>query len=331
MRGRWGLLLALLAVVLPAGAQDDAAEEEEAAEKSEAKRGSDDRLYVHVVRPGETLASVAQRYYGDTRLENVLVAENGLTVEGGAAIVVGLRLAVPHVIYHRVRDGETWNDLATRYYGDPKRAFILIEANDGSIGKPPDGGAELLVPYPLRHVAEQGDTLVRVAKEFYGNGAYAKRLRRFNSIRGNRLKRGQIVLVPLMKLKLSDEGRKIVASETGVEPAAGEVRELQERIDEQLPELRELGSHGRFTEVVALGNQLLGAGRLTGNQIVTIHRQLAVSYVALGRDDLAVRSFEVALGRQPDLELDAMRTAPTVMAAFRKAKASSDEEADEED
>lgn len=325
MKGRWVLPLALATAVLPAGAQDDDEREDEAAEESQTTPASDDRMYMHVVRPGETLASVAQRYYGDTRLENVLVAENGLTVEGGAAIVVGLRLAVPHVIYHRVRDGETWNELATHYYGDPKRAFILVEANEGSVGKPPDGGAELLVPYPLRHVAEQGDTLVRVAKEFYGNGAYAKRLRRFNSIRGNRLKRGQIVLVPLMKLTLSDEGRKIVAAETGVEPAAGEVRELQERIDEQLPKLREFAHDGRFTEVVALGNQLLGAGRLTGNQIVTIHRQLAVSYVALDRADLAVRSFKVALERQPDLELDAMRTSPTVMAAFRKAKANGDE------
>ena len=32
---------------------------------------------VHMVKPGETLASIADLYYGDPRRESVLVAENG--------------------------------------------------------------------------------------------------------------------------------------------------------------------------------------------------------------------------------------------------------------
>lgn len=320
----------VVAVMTCAGAraQDLGAKPQNLAERAGAvengpppERIGEGRMYVHIVRPGETLASIAQRYYGDTQRENVLVAENGLTAQGGAAIVVGLRLGIPHVTYHRVAEGETWNELATRYYGDPKRAFILIEANGGSIGKPPDVGAQLLIPYPLRHVAAQGETLTRVASEYYGSASYAKRLRRFNNIRGNRLTRGQIVLVPLMDLKLSDEGRKSISAETGIEPASGAVRALQQRIESKLPTLGQLSDDGRFTEVVALGNQLLGAGQLTGNQIVSIQRQLAVAYVALGREDLAVHAFHQALQRQPDLELDAMKTSPTVLRAFRSAKA----------
>ena len=71
----------------------------------------------HVVRPGDTLASIAERYYGDPRRENVLVAENGLTTEGGSAIVTGLRLSIPTVFYHRVQEGEIWTELARRIYG----------------------------------------------------------------------------------------------------------------------------------------------------------------------------------------------------------------------
>jgi hypothetical protein len=80
--------------------------------------------------------------------------------------------------------------------------------------------------------------------------------------------------------------------------------------------------------VVALGNQLLGGGRLTGNQVVTIQRQLAVAFVALDRSDMAVKAFREALARQPDLELDAMRTSPVVMQAFRTAQARRDQESE---
>jgi LysM repeat protein len=214
----WGLVLFALAVV-PAAAQDGADVREQDVDAAPAHAWSDHRrVFVHVVRPGETLASVAQRYYGDTRKESVLVADNGLTAQGGAAIVVGMRLGIPHVSYHRVRDGETWSELATMFYGDPRRAFVLVEANGGSAGEPPDVGAELLVPYPVRHVAAQNETITRVASQYYGGKDHVRRLRRFNNVRGNRLSRGQVVLVPLTDLELSEEGRASIESEVGVPP-----------------------------------------------------------------------------------------------------------------
>jgi LysM repeat protein len=296
-----GLLIAGLALLAPAAARAD-------------------RVFVHVVRSGETLASIAQRYYGDPRRESVLVMENGLNVQGGADIVVGLRLNIPTVSYHRVAEGETWARVAERYYGDPRRTAALIDANGGDATQP-DVGAELLIPYPLRHVAGQHDTINSVAQLYYGRTDAGGTLRRFNNLRGNRLNRGQVVLVPLADLVLSDEGKAIVGAEAGQPaPAGGDVRALQQRIDEQLPTLRELGRRGRFTEAVALGNRLLGAGELTGNQIVSIHRELGVAYVALEREDLAVSSFREVIARQPDAELDSIRTSPKVLAAFHAAR-----------
>ena len=87
-------------------------------------------------------------------------------------------------------------------------------------------------------------------------------------------------------------------------------RDLQQEINEQLPALRDHVQAGRYAEAVSLGNRLLGASELTGNQVVTIQRELAVGYVALDRMDLAQAAFVAALERQPDLELDTRRTSP---------------------
>lgn len=287
----------------------------------QAPQAQADRGFQHIVREGETLASIAERYYGDPRRETVLVAENGLTAQGGAPIVVGLRLQVPYVHFHRVEEGETWAQLARRFYGDVRRAFVLVEANRGDSQEQPPVGAELLVPYPLRHVAGQNENVSRIAKNYFGSGIdHVRRLRRFNGFRNNRLTRGQAVLIPLSDLLLSEEGRNIIAEETGDAPNAGEVRELQAQIERELPDLVEHVRRGRYTEAVALGNRLLGARMLTGNQIVTIQRHLGTSFVALGRHDLAIQAFRAALDRQHDLTLDTVRTSPTVMRAFQRAR-----------
>ena len=278
--------------------------------------------YTHVVRAGETLASIAQKYYGDPRRESVIVAENGLSGSASVPIVVGLRLSIPSVSYHRVAPGESWPMIAERYYGDPTRAFVITDSNRNSREQPAEG-AELLVPYPLRHVASQSDTLARIAETYYRDGDEGARLlRRFNGLSSPRLARDQVILVPLPDLVLSEEGRAAVTATHGERPSGGNVRTMQDNIDELLPLLATHNRRGRFVEAVTLGSRLLAYGELTGNQIVSIERELATAYVALGRTDLAVRAFRAALERQPDMQLDSARTSPTVMQAFDTARTS---------
>jgi LysM repeat protein len=283
-------------------------------------RAQAELTHVHIVRQGENLASIAQLYYGDARREGVLVAENGLTTQGGTAIVIGMRLVIPYVSHHRVRVDESWAQLASRYYGDTRRATILIDANPQVSASAPDVDAELLVPYPLRHVARQNETMARIAQLYFGDEGEAARLIRFNGGGRGRLSRGQVVLVPLTDLLLSAEGRRQVEESTGQPGGGGELRAMQTRISEQLPSLREHVRRGRFAEAATLAGRLLGAGEVTREQRVSIESELAVAYVALDRADLATAAFTRALELDPDLELDARRASPTVRAALERAR-----------
>lgn len=304
MRGALGaaaLLLALLGIRSMASAQEPA--------------------YLHVVQAGETLASIAEFYYGQARRADVLASENGLT-ERSPSARPGMRLLVPYVRYHRVARGDSWARLAERYYGDPARSVALLKPNGARANVAPVEGTQLLVPYPLRYVVRaSSESLASIAAHYYGDRGEARTLRAFNHNSQDRARRGQLVLVPLADLVLSKKGHARIAAESGLCPDDGAGGRVQTEITQGLPRLHEYVHDGRYVEAVALGNQLLGRGGLTGLQEISVQRELAVSYVALGRTDLATLAFARALEKQPDLELDSQRTSPRVLSALEAAKA----------
>jgi hypothetical protein len=276
---------------------------------------------VHVVRPSETLASIAELYYGDPKRENALVNENGLDAMGGSSIVVGMRLTIPLVRYHRVQAGETWAELAERYYGDVRRAFALVDANATFAGKQPDVGAELIIPHPLR-VTGGHDPIRQAAKDFYdGSQKAMQNIRRFNGLKAGRIGRSTI-LVPISNLVLSAQGKKLAQSQGLTCALEGDARDKQLQVNDDLPRLREHVQRGRYVEAVSLANRLLGTGQLTGNQVVTIERELGTALIALDREDLATEAFKVMLEKQPDVELGLGDTSPRVLHVLEAAKQS---------
>src|SRR5665213_2851061 len=60
------------------------------------------QAFPHIVKPGESLAQIALRVYGDPKLEVVLAGANALASEGGSAPVAGMRLEIPAPRYHHV-------------------------------------------------------------------------------------------------------------------------------------------------------------------------------------------------------------------------------------
>lgn len=273
---------------------------------------------VHVVRPGETLKSIGELYYGDRR-ESPLAAENA--IEPNVPIVSGMRLVIPTVRYHRVQKGETWAELAERYYADVRRAFVLAEANSGSPSRAPEAGQLLLVPYPLRYVSSAHDPVRQAARDFFdGSNKAIAMIRRFNAIKTARSVRGEVLLLPLSNLVLSEQGRQHAAAQGKGLAQAGQARDKQVAAHEALPTLRQHVLEGRYVEAVALANQLLGWGELTGNQLVTIQRELGTALIALDRDDLAFEAFKSLLEQQPDVELGLGDTSPRVLKVLDRAR-----------
>jgi hypothetical protein len=223
------------------------------------------------------------------------------------------------VTFYRVGEDETWKSLAVRFFGRETRAATLIEANKGNRRVNPDVGAELLVPYPLRHVVSPGETLAKIAKMYMPDSPLSlKRIRRFNA--GARIERGRVVLVPLFDLRLAGDGRAEASEAFARASGGGAAKAVQDEVERSLPPLIQQVKKAEFAEAVSLGNRLLGAPSLTSTQLVTIHKELAVAYVALDRTDLAEASFRAALALQPNLELDTVRTSPRVLEAFNRAK-----------
>jgi len=276
-------------------------------------------VYSHAVQEGDTLASIAQRYYGDPTREAVLSEANRMKGPDMNGLVPGSWVFIPLVTFYRVSKDETWKSVATRLYGRETRAATLVEANNGNRRVEPDEGAELLVPYPLRHVVRPGETLAKIAKIYMPETPLSlKRLRRFNA--GARIERGQVVLVPLFDLRLAGEGRAEASDAFTRAAGAGAAKEAQDEVENALPKLIQQVHKAEFAEAVSLGNRLLGANSLTSTQVVTIQKELAVAYVALERTDLAEASFRSALALQPNFELDTVRTSPRALEAFNRAK-----------
>ena len=276
-------------------------------------------VYTHAVQEGDTLASIAQRYYGDPTREAVLREANRMKGPSANGLVPGGWIFIPMVAFHHVGKDETWKSIAARFLGRETRAATLIEANSGNRRVEPDEGAELLIPYPLRHVVSPGETLTKIAKMYMPDSPVSlKRIRQFNA--GARIERGQVVLVPLFDLRLAGEGRTEASEAFTLAAGGGAAKAAQDEVESSLPELIEQVQNAKFAEAVSLGNRLLGTQSLTSTQVVTIQKELAVAYVALERTDLAEASFRVALAMQPNLELDTVRTSPRVLEAFNRAK-----------
>jgi LysM repeat protein len=283
-----------------------------------ATTAGDAGAFQHIVKPGETLAQIADRFYGDSKLETVLVGANALDVQGGTVIGAGMRLEVPAPGHHTVMQGEAWADLAMSWLGasDMARNELLAHANKGVPWVPPVEGQEIEIPAVVTYIAGEGETVNTLAARFWGDPNRGWELNSYNRRQGVTVRRGEVVLVPMPGLRLTEAGRAEARAAAERDGASGGMAlELQRRADSELPQLLADVRYGRYAEAVARGNRLLGGGALTHPQLAVVHRALLEAYVALDARPSAAAACAAWKSNDPSPMLDPVRVSPKIRAA----------------
>ncbi len=277
--------------------------------------------FTHIVAPGDTLASVAERYYGRIQHERLLVAANFLEARGGTPIVPGMRLEVPALGHHRIVHGETWETIASELLGSPSRAEVLSAANGSSPWLAPEDGSEIAVPYNLRVVVGEKDELTAIAYRHLGEMSKAWTLDRYNGLEGKKPLAGEVLLVPLTDLALTAAGQKAAAAADRAQcsEAGGGVRRSQQQIAQELPALAADVRAGRYAEAVARGTRFVAGGALTEPQRALVEQKLTEAYVALDAPGLATAACAEWRKRDRSLHLDPIVVSPKIIAACERA------------
>ncbi|HKQ71845.1 MAG TPA: LysM domain-containing protein, partial [Polyangiaceae bacterium] len=278
--------------------------------------------FTHVVQKGETLAQIAERTYGRIQYEKVLVAANALDAQGGSPIVAGERLEIPALDHYRVNAGDTWQALAKQLLGDPERSTVFAQANDTMPWIPPADGAEIVVPYNLRYIATQADTIVTVAQKFTGEKEKAWVLDQYNHMKGQPVRRGDVILVPLTSLPLTEAGKAEAAAAdvASRSQAAGSAREAQRKVDAEMPLLLGDIRGGRYIDAITRGGKLLALGALTKPQLGLIHRQLTEAYAALDAPGHAAAACAAWRDNDSKARLDPVLLSPKIMTACSRSQ-----------
>lgn len=271
--------------------------------------------FPYAVHPGDTAASLAERFYGRIELEAIVVAANRL--DDRVPLSPGMRIDIPAVGFHRVAPGATWKGLAEEFLADPARAEALALANESEPWDPPKPGREIVLPYPLQYVAREGDTVQSLAYRFLGHRDAGATIDRFNRRSGSPIAAGDVVLLPIASLRLTDEGREMArrGAARAQSEDGGDARDAQVQVAQELPALEGELRRGEWLAVIVRGNQFAAGGALSDEQASRVHRALLEAYVALGEGGLAARACEEWRRAEPEARLDPIDHSPKLLRA----------------
>ena len=148
----------------------------------------------HTVVAGETLSSLALRFYGDAELYRMIATASGIANPN--VINVGQRLIMPDFTRYTVVAGDTLSGLAQRFYGDAQLDRLIAGASGIAESAVINAGQRLIIPDITRYTVVAGDTLAALAVRFYGDAAFSPLIATVNGIANpNVINVGQVVVI----------------------------------------------------------------------------------------------------------------------------------------
>lgn len=122
-------------------------------------------------------------------------------------LTLNARSAGAQSLTHRVRPGETLEDIARHYYGTEKVAHVLRLANSLGEAEQPDPGRDLSIPTGRLHTVEKTTTLKELAATLLEDGRRQRALEVDGRAGpGGRLRPGQHLWVPFVFRHRPTEG-----------------------------------------------------------------------------------------------------------------------------
>lgn len=271
--------------------------------------------FPHVVQKGDTLAALSTRFYGRIQYERLISAANGLT--GSArGLVPGLLIEIPSLSYHRVEAGQTWETLALELLGAKYRSIVLAQINDQKPWIQPEVGQLIVVPYNLAWIASKQDSLATLAYRFLGSTKHAYWIAHYNDLEAEGLSEGQVLLLPVSELSLTEDGQRAAERAYARLTAHGQGKrfEQQRQASTEVSQLAQDVRGGRFISAVARGNRLLSHTDLSDPSRATVQLLLLESYAALDARGPARTACEAYRALLPGATLDPIQTSPKILA-----------------
>jgi nucleoid-associated protein YgaU len=158
--------------------------------------------HLYTVVAGDTLRSIAQRFYGDENQWPRIFNANRDQISNPDVISVGWVLTIPGFRPYAVKAGDTLRSIAQGFYGDENQWPRIFNANRDQIDDPNliFPGQILRIPTDELYTVVAGDTLRSIAQQFYGDENQWPRI--FDENRDqiddpNVISVGQVLRIPL--------------------------------------------------------------------------------------------------------------------------------------
>ena len=269
---------------------------------------------VHRARFGETLASIAKHYYGKKDFANFIKLTNG---RDDSPVRAGERIRVPTSWFYVTPKRAKLQSLAKRLLGRRIRSVALLAFNTRlQRRRAVPKGTKLLVPFNINHLVTAGETFAAISIRYYGSASNARLISNYNGLRGTQPAAQTSLQVPIGRVRIRRERLLALTNDRvlGVSPS-------RQRADRAaLQEANGMLRRGESWRVPLRLIRLLAREQASDTYIAEVYKLLAVAYVAIDQPSLAVRAFQEALLRQPNMTLDPVTHSPKVIRAFTEAK-----------